>query len=416
MADKTIKVYWSQCGYREGNFGDKLTPAILDRLGVKYRWSRPDTAHLVGVGSLIEQVPEDYLGVIWTSGQLYEGTFKTFPDARVIAVRGRLTLERIRCPNHQAVCLGDGGLLSHLFYKPAPKRYKLGLVPHYVDFEDPIVSAIKSSSREITVIDVCAHLPDVIQHIGQCEHILSSSLHGLVVADSLHIPSVWMELNHGEIAVLGERFKFRDYFSVFGLQTLRPFIPAATDRVDTLLPLFADYSRPGIESVQQELLDSLQQVAAIPNHIDPRRAAADAAECKAWMEPLPEAMRTLQTLIPSKATFILADEDQFRHQMGKFSTLPFLEHEGQYWGPPPDAETGIAELERLRRGGAGFMVFAWPAFWWLDTYFEFRKYLEGHFPCVWRDERLIVYDLHATVAPSEANSPRLENEPVNSRT
>ncbi len=66
-------------------------------------------------------------------------------------------------------------------------------------------------------------------------------------------------------------------------------------------------------------------------------------------------------------TLILVDEDKWgngelvpgRH------TIPFLERDGEYWGPPEDDATAIQELERLRDSGANFIVFAWPAFWWL---------------------------------------------------
>ncbi len=44
----------------------------------------------------------------------------------------------------------------------------------------------------------------------------------------------------------------------------------------------------------------------------------------------------------------------------------FLERDGHYWGTPPDDETAIGELERVRRSGIRFVIFAWPAFWWLD--------------------------------------------------
>jgi hypothetical protein len=42
--------------------------------------------------------------------------------------------------------------------------------------------------------------------------------------------------------------------------------------------------------------------------------------------------------------------------------VPLVEREGQYWGSPADDAAAIEELERLRRAGAGFAAFAWPAF------------------------------------------------------
>ena len=58
-----------------------------------------------------------------------------------------------------------------------------------------------------------------------------------------------------------------------------------------------------------------------------------------------------------------------------------------------DDETAIRELERLRRSGASFLAFAWPAFWWLDYYSEFSGYLRAKFPCLLENKHLVVFDL-----------------------
>jgi hypothetical protein len=93
--------------------------------------------------------------------------------------------------------------------------------------------------------------------------------------------------------------------------------------------------------------------------------------------------------------FVLVDEDQLGRQ--GFPTdckvVPFLERNGHYWGVPPESETAIREFERLRQSGAKFMVFAWPAFWWLNYYSDLHHYLNSHFSCRLKNERLIVYDL-----------------------
>jgi glycosyltransferase involved in cell wall biosynthesis len=78
--------------------------------------------------------------------------------------------------------------------------------------------------------------------------------------------------------------------------------------------------------------------------------------------------------------------------------VPFLERDGQYWGPPPDDRSGIAELERLRRAGAGFLVLAWPAFWWLDHDPAFRQHLAGRYRCVLQNERIVTFALGSAPA------------------
>jgi SAM-dependent methyltransferase len=102
----------------------------------------------------------------------------------------------------------------------------------------------------------------------------------------------------------------------------------------------------------------------------------------------------LLALIPAGETFILADQAEFGEGIAPGrQQLPFVERAGVYYGPPPDDETAIAEFKRLQQAGARFMVFGWPAFWWLDHYREFHRHLRAEFRCVLENDRLVVFDL-----------------------
>jgi hypothetical protein len=109
-------------------------------------------------------------------------------------------------------------------------------------------------------------------------------------------------------------------------------------------------------------------------------------------------------LIPRGATFILVDEGQWGGgELGaERHVLPFLERDGQYWGAPPDDATAIRELERLRRSGASFLAFAWPAFWWLEYYAEFHRHLCSNFRCVLANDLLVAFDLQSNGPVTEA--------------
>jgi len=102
----------------------------------------------------------------------------------------------------------------------------------------------------------------------------------------------------------------------------------------------------------------------------------------------------LAEIVPAGEMFILVDEEQLNRQVAAGRrALPFLERSGVYWGRPPDDATAIRELERLRECGAGFIVFCWPTFWWLDYYRAFAAHLSSNYQCLRRNDRLVVYAL-----------------------
>lgn len=107
-------------------------------------------------------------------------------------------------------------------------------------------------------------------------------------------------------------------------------------------------------------------------------------------------------LISPGDAFILVDQAQLASvvPVGR-RAIPFLERDGQYWGPPQDDDTAIRELERLRQSGASFIVFTLPAHWWLHYYFGLRDYLRSKFRCVLENDRLTVFDLRSAPAQSE---------------
>jgi SAM-dependent methyltransferase len=113
-----------------------------------------------------------------------------------------------------------------------------------------------------------------------------------------------------------------------------------------------------------------------------------------WTRRIGMATAELLALVPADERFIFVDDGQWgrvRDLSGR--VVPFVERDGQYWGPPPDDATAWRELERLRAAGATHIAFAWPSFWWLKHYAEFSRRLREKFPCVLENERLVVFRL-----------------------
>jgi glycosyltransferase involved in cell wall biosynthesis len=118
-----------------------------------------------------------------------------------------------------------------------------------------------------------------------------------------------------------------------------------------------------------------------------------------WAHQVHQAKQELTATIPEGERFVLVDQDELRPEMGAgVGMIPFLERDGEYWGPPLDGASALREFERLRRSGAGFMVFAWPAFWWLGHYEALTRHLRTNFRCVLENERVVVFDLHGRAA------------------
>ena len=102
-------------------------------------------------------------------------------------------------------------------------------------------------------------------------------------------------------------------------------------------------------------------------------------------------------IVPTSDSFILVDDlDPGVEGLSTRNGLPFLEHEGMYWGKPGNDVEAIRELERMRRSGSAFIIFTWSSFWWLDYYVGFNQYLCSKFQCVRKNECLIAFDLRPT--------------------
>lgn len=136
-------------------------------------------------------------------------------------------------------------------------------------------------------------------------------------------------------------------------------------------------------------------------------------EPRRWLGELAPLVQEITSAIPMPSTLILVDEGTLVGQaLEGYRVFPFLEQNGEYAGYPTDSATAIAELERLRREGAKFVVFIWASFWWLDYYREFEHYLRSQFGCVVESARIIAFDLQSAGRGSGESVREVGLEPV----
>jgi hypothetical protein len=115
-----------------------------------------------------------------------------------------------------------------------------------------------------------------------------------------------------------------------------------------------------------------------------------------WNEQQQIAAQDIADVIPQGDKFIYADRGMWIGEtILKRHAIPFLEQNGQYWGIPPDDQSAIREVERMRQAGAKFIVFSSSVFWWFDHYRGFIDYLESKYPCKLRNERVVIFDLRS---------------------
>jgi hypothetical protein len=203
---RVVRAFWWD---GHPNFGDALTPWLLERYGMVPVLTTPDRAQVAGVGSIIEQLPLDYSGTIWGSG-LLRGEPRELPDAHVVAVRGPLT--RAGLGVTRDIALGDPGILVSKHLAKPPTRWALGIVPHGVHTGDRTIEDLaRRYPDDVQVFDTAESPRVVLRGIARCAAVISTSLHGLITADSFGIPAAWAELDP---PLWGTDFKFRDYEAV----------------------------------------------------------------------------------------------------------------------------------------------------------------------------------------------------------
>jgi len=121
---------------------------------------------------------------------------------------------------------------------------------------------------------------------------------------------------------------------------------------------------------------------------------ASKEEAFEWMCRVSTVAKAVASATAPGGTLILVDDQMFGDLVGSGRTvLPFLERNGEYWGPPEDDDTAISELQRLRKSGADFIAFGWPTFWWLDHYGKFHDHLRATYECVLRTEHVVIFSL-----------------------
>ncbi len=208
---KPVNAWWAT-GY--GNWGDIANPYIIYALSNrKVRKSKEPGTHFC-IGSIVGFLKDG--AQVWGSGMLDKKHFpKPFPkDVQFHAVRGPLTRKALLKQNCDVPEIyGDPvHLLPYIYPKIKEPTTEVGIVPHYSDLPH-LREVVGTDSYKI--LNVMGGFYEFLKEVQDCRRIISSSLHGLVLADAYGLPAAWMRLDKGE-RVVGGGYKFRDYITSTG--------------------------------------------------------------------------------------------------------------------------------------------------------------------------------------------------------
>lgn len=212
--------WWRPSGKGQSNLGDEISPIVLSHVsGRRIIRAGLDDCEGIAIGSVFYPRKASARKrskplFVWGSGTLkprpcsYQGL-----SVILAALRGPRTASQIEnCPD---VPFGDPGLfVREIWPKQEPSTGRVGIIPHHGLRRHPATTRLSEALENSLMIDfTSADLSGPLQTLSSCQFIVSSSLHGLIIADAYGIPSVfWNELGEEN------EWKFLDYFEGVGRQ------------------------------------------------------------------------------------------------------------------------------------------------------------------------------------------------------
>jgi len=226
------------------NFGDGLNLPFVTKISKKHaivhKFSllqkircKPFANYSI-IGSVMGHC--DSNTIVWGTGCISKDSLPKNVPRKICAVRGPLTRQvlldnNIKCPE----VYGDPALLLPCFYKPNIKvKYKLGIIPHYLDANHKAHSHLEQQGAKIIDVNVRHNWKKFVDEVLSCECIVSSSLHGLIVADAYSKKTLWCEFSD---KILGNRFKYYDYYLSIGINHIEPHIFKGNEGINDLIDI-----------------------------------------------------------------------------------------------------------------------------------------------------------------------------------
>nr|WP_272493804.1 polysaccharide pyruvyl transferase family protein [Helicobacter colisuis] len=179
---------------------------------------------------------------IWGSGFLNQPLKTTLNPTKfsreieIYALRGKKTraiLEETLGQDLSHVVLADPGILAEKLINKTQiqKIYDIGIIPHHSEINLESFRQLQKAIPNSILIDVHHSCMENLEKIAQCNCILSSAMHGLIIADGMQIPN--LRLIATKTMAIGQNWKFEDYYSVYDMP--KPFVFDIRKDLDEIL-------------------------------------------------------------------------------------------------------------------------------------------------------------------------------------
>jgi succinoglycan biosynthesis protein ExoV len=199
------------------NFGDDINPwfwakALGQPLDTYTNTSNGNEEVLLGIGTLINDLlPSRDTIHIMGSGAGYGNEIpKKKPNWNVHFVRGPLTAEAIGTPKSTAIT-DPVMMLNRWVDLACSKTHPVSFIPH-VSFDSQKLKDIINRNG-IHYISPSLPQDDFISEILKSEKVITSAMHGAIVADALRVP--WLPISHNG-GIL--EFKWQDFSESLNLE------------------------------------------------------------------------------------------------------------------------------------------------------------------------------------------------------
>ena len=230
-----VNLHWwsTENKYHVENVGDYLSVVVcnymLEKKGLSFDTPVEKTKHLYAIGSIIQGGAQN--ATIWGSG-LKCGVddigfiFKHTRKLDVRLVRGPRTREALIqsgfvCPEKY----GDPAMLMPLIYQPIVKKDKDYLV---------ILHHESKLKYDNSITPLSDNYKSFIDEIVSSKFVISSSLHGIILAEAYGVPAVL--LNDDAVK---NKFKYEDYYFSTGRYQL-PYVNSVEDALNIKRPQLPD--------------------------------------------------------------------------------------------------------------------------------------------------------------------------------